>query len=119
MGVDYACEKFYSVFNYVVVSTAPVRERLESVISAAVHLQRDDFPDDKSWDRFQKLLKATTKRPARTEHEGTIAATTSRMKHSEARKWIQEALSILVDLHEAYGRESVQGRLSAEIKCRH
>ena len=64
MAVDYGCEKFFSVFNYVIVSTRPLQERLESVISAVVHLRREDFPDDETWKRFEKLMEATTRPPA-------------------------------------------------------
>ena|ERR1022692_1828021 len=108
MGVDYGCEKFYSAFNYVIVSNGSLQDRLEAVISGVSHLQRDSFPDDEMWNRFQELLSATTKLPARTPSEGTISATTAQMTEDEARKWLQEALFIFAGLHEAYGKGNGQ-----------
>lgn len=103
MGVDYGNEKFFSVLSYAVGSTDSVQERLSNVISGVCHLERDSFPDDDTWQRFEALLAETTKRAAKGD-EGTIAATTSQMSEDEAAKWLHEALSIFTEIAEAYGR---------------
>ncbi len=80
-----------------------MQERLFGVVSGVCHLERDSFPDDATWERFEALLADNTKRAARGD-EGTIEATTSQMSNEEAAKWLQEALSIFTDVAEAYGR---------------
>ena len=105
MGVDYGWEKFFASLHYAVASTAPLQERLESVVSEICHLKHDSFPDDETWERFENLMKETTKFPARTEGEGTIRATTAQMTDDEASKWLHEAIGIFSDIAQAYGKE--------------
>ena len=82
----------------------PIKKRLEGVISGIVHLQRDSFPDDDTWGRFERLIQATTMLPNRTSGEGTIQATTSQMSDEQADEWLEEAFSIFIALEEAFGR---------------
>lgn len=105
VGVDYGWEKFFVALRYAIASTAPPQERLESVVSGVCHLDRDSFPDDETWKRFEKLIEGTTKLPARIEGEGTIRATTAQMTDDEAGEWLHEAIGIFSDIAEAYGRE--------------
>lgn len=107
MGVDYGWEKFFNALHYVVASTAGLQERLAVVSNGVCHLERDSFPDDETYERFQKLIKGTTMLPAKA-NEGTIAATTSQMEEAEAKLWLQEALGIFSDIAEAYGKQSQQ-----------
>lgn len=106
MSVIYGWEKFFNALNYAVVSEDSLQHRLEVVLCGVNHLQRDDFPDDESWDTFRKMLDEGTKRPARTEGEGTIRATTAQMTNEEASKWLLEAVSLFSDLAEASGKEA-------------
>jgi hypothetical protein len=105
MGVDYGSEKFYSALRYALQSNESLQERLESVIEGVCHLQRDSFPNDGSWERFDSLMKETTKRASRAPHEGTIHATTSQMSNEEAGRFLESAFDLFNDLAEAYGAE--------------
>jgi hypothetical protein len=68
-------------------------------------LERDSFPDGETWNRFERLITATTGLPARNRSEGTIEATTSQMTDDEAGHWLQEAFGICNDITVAYGAE--------------
>jgi len=92
MGLDYA-----------IGSDDSVQERLAGVVADSVnHLTRDDFPNEELWIRVQKLINATTCKPARGD-EGTIVATTSQMTSEEASKWLREVLSLFSEVAEASG----------------
>src|SRR5215471_3857396 len=73
------------------------------VVSGIDGLRRDRFPNDKTYERFEKLMTATKMLPARS-NEGRLAATTSQMKESEAKQWLQEALELFSDVSQAYGK---------------
>ena len=105
MGVDYACEKFFSALHYAVASTTSLQRRLEDVISGVGDLDRDSFPDDETWERFERLVKETTRIPRRNEGEGAIRATTAQMTGDEAAGCLREALGIFSNLAKAYGKE--------------
>jgi hypothetical protein len=99
----YASEKFYSALHYAIASDASLQERLAGVMLGISHLEKHDLPDDEIWERFQKLLNATTRLPAKGK-EGTIKATTSQMKDDEAAKLLQEALGLFSDIAQAFGK---------------
>lgn len=105
MGVDYGWEKFYSALRYALQSNESLQDRLESVIEGVCHLQRDSFPSDESWENFDSLMKKTSERAARSQHEGTIHATTSQMSDEDAGRLLQSAFDLFSDLAEAYGAE--------------
>jgi hypothetical protein len=105
MGVDYACEKFTSALHYAVGSSVSVQQRLEGVMQGVGHLDRNDFADDETWERFKKLLAETTKLPAQG-NEGTITATTSKMSDEEAAKWLRVAFELYSDITEQYAKQT-------------
>jgi hypothetical protein len=104
VALNYGCEKFGSSIEYAVTSTDSLQERLAGVMLGVINLQRDDFPDTATWERFRKLLTGTTMLPAKGD-EGTIQATTSQMTDDEARQWLREAFYIYTCIEEAFGRE--------------
>jgi hypothetical protein len=104
MGVDYGWEKFFSSLNYAVANTDSLQKRLAGVAMGVCHLDRDSFPDDETWKRFENFMNVTTLLSAKG-NEGTIQATTSEMSDGEAHQWLQEALGLFSELAEAYGRQ--------------
>jgi|ERR1700733_11319805 hypothetical protein len=104
MGIDYGWEKFFNTLSYAIGSTASPQERLEGVMVGTNHLERDNFPDDETWETFEKMLKATTSQSAQGG-EGTIRATTSAMSDDEAAKWLTKAFEIFSEIAEAYGAQ--------------
>jgi len=104
MGVDYACETFYSAIRFALVSDASLHERLDSVISGVCHLQRDSFPDEHVWDEFRKLVNETTKRGTRHQGDGRIHATISQMSDKEAKECLQAAFDVFSHVAKAFGR---------------
>jgi hypothetical protein len=104
VALNYGCEKFGSSIESALTNTDPLQNRLAAVMLGVNHLQRDDFPDNATWERFRKLLTGTTMLPAKGD-EGTIQATTSQMTDDEARQWLHEAFYIYTCIEEAYGRE--------------
>ena len=107
MGVAYGREKFFSSLRHAVSSTVNPQGRLEGVAYGVCHLQRDSFPDDKTWTRFQKLMEATSFRPA-TGTEGTIQASTPPMTAEQAGQWLREAFGIFSEIAEADGAQRSQ-----------
>jgi hypothetical protein len=103
MSVDQACEKFSTAIRIALVSTASLQERLGSLICGVCHLQRDSFPEDRSWDEFRKLVNETTKRAAGL-HPEAIHAATSQMSDAKARECLQAAFDIFSQIARAFGR---------------
>jgi hypothetical protein len=58
MGVDYGWEKFFSSIHYAVTSTERLQQRLQGVVSGIDGLRRDSFPNDETYERFEKLVTA-------------------------------------------------------------
>jgi hypothetical protein len=77
---------------------------LEGVAYGIRYLQRDSFPDDKTWARFQKLMEATSFCPAR-DVEGAIHASTSQMTAEQAGQWLREAFDVYSEIAEAHGAQ--------------
>jgi hypothetical protein len=100
MGVDYGWEKFYKALRYAMGSNEPVQERLASVISGVHHLNRDSFPDDETYEKFQTMVKASTMVPAKA-NEGTIRSSVSHMKDGEATLWLETAFDIFTKIAES------------------
>jgi len=103
MGVDHAFDRFYSVLHYAIGSLDSVQERLAGVVAGISHLERDSFPDDETWDRFQSFMNENTGRAAKID-EGGIKSRRSQMSNAEATKGLQKALGLFADIAEAYGR---------------
>jgi len=103
MTINYGFAKFFNVLDAALVSSVSLQERLAGIVSGVSHLKRDSFPDDETWKRFEELMRSTTNRPAEG-HEGTIAATTSRMNENDTRHWIGEAFGIFSRIAEACGK---------------
>jgi hypothetical protein len=102
MGIDHGWEKFVITLHFAVASPAFPQKRLAEVVKSVYRLERDSFPDGETWDRFEKLITATT---AGNRSEETIETTTSQMTDEEAGHWLQEAFGICNDITVAYGAE--------------
>jgi hypothetical protein len=105
MGIDHGWEKFFITLHFAVASPASPQKRLAEVVRSICRLQRDSFPDGETWNRFEKLIAATTGLPATNKSEGTIEPITSQMTDDEAGHWLQEAFGICNDITVAYGAE--------------
>ena len=105
MGVDYGWEKFYSAMRYAAASSDSVQRRLAGVIMQVSLLDRGHFPNDEEWQKFEELIKETTKTPARGD-EGTIQATTSKMTEDEASGFLHTAFDIFNQMAWSYGAEN-------------
>jgi hypothetical protein len=103
MGVNYGWEKFFIALHDAIASTEPIQKRLQRVVVGVSNLGRDDFPDDESYERFEKLMKGTTILTAKDA--GTMEATTSQMEESEASRWLQEAMGIFSHIALGWGKE--------------
>jgi len=103
MGVNYGWEKFYVALRSAVTSNDSLQERLGFIITNLGLLQRDSFPSDEMWERFELLKKETTNCAATFEGEGRIHATTSQMADEEARRLLQMSFDIFNGLAEAEG----------------
>ena len=79
------------------------------VVDTAYRLERDSFPDGETWDRFNRMITATT---WGNRSEEAIEAITSEMTDDEAGHWLQEAFGICNDVTVAYGAEA--GRLTGQ-----
>jgi hypothetical protein len=105
MGVDHGWEKFFITLHFAVASPECLQKRLAEVVQSVCRLERESFPDGETWNRFEKLIAATTGLPARNRSEKTIEATISHMTDDEAAHWLQEAFGICNDITVAYGAE--------------
>jgi hypothetical protein len=105
MDIDHGWEKFFITLHFAVASTASPQKRLAEVVRSVCRLERDSFPDGETWNRFEKLIAATTGFSEGNKSEGTIESTTSQMTDEEAGHWLQEAFGICNDITVAYGAE--------------
>jgi hypothetical protein len=71
--------------------------------SYVLNLEDKDLPNLEAWERFRKLKRATSCKPARGD-EGSIAATTAQMTDDEAGKWLREIMSLFSEVAEEHGR---------------
>ena len=55
MGISYGWEVFYRAVGSAVTNNESLQERLGSVIMLLGLLQRESFPSDEAWERFQSL----------------------------------------------------------------
>jgi hypothetical protein len=100
MGVDQAWEKFSNEIRFALVSGASLQERLGCLISGVSHLQRDSFPDERTWDDFRKLVNEVTKREARYPADAPAA----QMSDEKAREYLRAAFDIYSQITKAFGR---------------
>lgn len=104
MGVGYGWEKLYLAVHYAVSSNESLQERLASCVCQLSLLDRESFPDDETWQKFNNLKSESTKHPARYKGEGTINATTSQMSDEEAGEWLGVICDLFSAVAEANGR---------------
>ncbi len=90
---DYAWQKFFEALRYAVASTAPLQQRLATLVWEVYDLRQQDFPDPDTWLRFQDFLTATGAIPAAAAKSNIVASTFS-MTDAQAGKWLQEAVQI-------------------------
>ena len=100
MGVDQAWEKFSSEIRLALVSDASLQARLGCLISGVSDLQRDSFPDERTWDDFRKLVNEVTKRETRFQADPS----TAQMSNEKAREYLQAAFDIYAQVAKAFGR---------------
>lgn len=103
MSVAYGWETLWSALRSAVSSTVSLQDRLAGVIQDVQLLERDDFPDENTWEHFEALIKECTQLPERVTGEGTITATTSQMTEEKAVTLLNSCFDLFNDLAEAYG----------------
>lgn len=100
MGVEQGWEIFSDGIRLALVSEAPLQERLHGLISGLSHLQRDSFPDERTWDDFRKLVNEVAKRDARSQSDGG----NSQMSNEKAKEYLNAAFGIFSQVAKAFGR---------------
>jgi len=97
MSITYAWQNFYKAVSYCMASENSLQERLAGAYVGDIHVvqARDVTPE--LWERIEKLTTALTMLPA-VGNEGTVRATTSKMTDDEARQWLDEILSIFIEI---------------------
>lgn len=107
MALNYGWEQLFMACSSAIGSEATPQKRLATAVTFRIHvLTRDDLPSDEAWERVEKLMNATTCKPAMGD-EGTIEATTSQMTNEEAAKWLQEIVSLFGEVAEESGRQEL------------
>jgi hypothetical protein len=106
MGVDYGWLSFHKAVQYAVASGEPTQQRLNGCLLEIHHLRKDNFPNDKIFERFETLIAEATRLPERFKGEGTLAATTSQMTDADAKQWLVEIFDLFSELAQARGASS-------------
>jgi hypothetical protein len=104
MSYGYASEKLYSALHYAIGTTDSPQRRLAGAYSSGVYLlQHEIVPDEEIQQRLRKLNAALTTK--KDEGNGSIHASAMAMSNDDATKWLQEMLSLLVEVSQRYALE--------------
>jgi hypothetical protein len=105
MAINYAAENLGKAVLYCMESTKSLQERLQGCYSIFhVLSKKGSLPPDLQ-KRFDVMIEAWTMMPD-DSGKGTLYATTSKMDEDEARKWLEEILSLfekVTELHHEDG----------------
>jgi hypothetical protein len=98
MAINYAWEKLYSAVRGAMMSTDPLPRRLEDgYVSFHTLAHGDHLPPDLK-KRFDVLKKGLTFYSDPTGLRGSVGATADKMTDDEARKWLEEILSLYTEV---------------------
>jgi len=102
MGLGYGWEKFSVAVQTAASSQAALQERLASCfVFGLFDMERDFFPDDETFERYQSLF-AKTKEHFVTTPGGD---TTVNMTDEEAAHCLKEICGVFSDIARAYGAQ--------------
>jgi hypothetical protein len=104
MAINYASENLYKAVLYSMRSTESLQERLQGCYSIFHVLSQKGHLPPELQGRFDVMIEAMTMMPDDTG-KGTLYATTSRMDELEARKWLEEILSLFMEVEKIYEAE--------------
>src|ERR671918_864214 len=98
MGIDYACQRFYSAVRSLTCE-GTLKQRLRG---AAMHLDvlkaEKDFPPGELRQRFSDLKRKLTEKEDRDDKWGNYGASVDAMSNEEREETAEEILSIFTDL---------------------
>lgn len=99
MKYNYASEKLGSAVLYAMRSQERLQERLQGcyTIFHPLNHHADYLPPDLR-ERFDEMIEAWTRLPDPEGVRGAVAVTTDRMSDDEARKWLEEVLSLYTEI---------------------
>lgn len=108
MGINYAWEKLYSAVHGAMMSTDSLPRRLEHGYTSFHTLAHggDHLPPDLK-KRFDVLMKGLTFYSDPTGLRGSVGATVDKMTDDEARKWLDEILSLYTEVTR---RDAIENR---------
>ena len=99
MSIDYAYEKFFVAIHGAISSDDSLQNRLaDAYMSSIMRVEITDVSAELG-KRIKALGDAVTREPAK-DNEGTIKATAAIMSTEEAKKWLEEIVSIFSDICE-------------------
>lgn len=104
MAINYASENLYKAVLYSMRSTESLQERLQGCYSIFHVLSQPGHLPPELQKRFDVMIEAMTMMPDDTG-EGTVYATTSKMDNLEAGKWLEEILSLFIEVEKIYVSE--------------
>jgi hypothetical protein len=106
MALNYAWENLYKAVHYAMQSEETLQERLVGCyVIFHVLDQHGHLPPDLQ-KRFDTMIAAWTREPDPGGGEGTVAATVRQMDELEARKWLEEILSLFIKVAELETRST-------------
>lgn len=82
----YAWERFDHAMRQFITTNEPLQSRIASLSRGTGHLQRQDFPDDATWENYQDL------------QGKLIKATSSEISDEEASQILQSSLGLYTEL---------------------
>ena len=104
MAINYASENLYKAVLYSMTSTESLQERLQGCHSIFHVLSQKGHLPPELQERFDTMVGAMTRMPDVTGR-GTVYATTTEMNELEARKWLEEILSLFIEVEKIYEKE--------------
>ena len=98
MELLYASEKLASAVSYAIGSTESLQERLKGCYAYFHTLDHPGHLPSDLQARFDAMIQAFTRESDPTGKRGLVAATVDKMDDEEARRWLEEILSLYTEV---------------------
>ena len=99
LELDYAYSTFFCALREALLSKSPLPVRLGGIVSAMLHLEKRQIPDEQIWKRFETFIKETTGLAWADDALGLV------LTDEQAADYLEQALSLFSAIAINYGEK--------------
>ena len=96
MSLIYAWENLFKAVHYAMQHEGTLQDRLHGCYTIFHVLSKQGYLSPDLQQRFDAMVDAWSRMPDTTGREGTVPATLRQMGDDEARRWLEEILSLFI-----------------------